>query len=301
MGKDGVVTVEGSWDSPIAQQISHNFQALSKIEGVQFPKPSYPIVISVANQKGGVGKTTSTVNLAAGLALGGWNVVVIDCDPQGNASGALGVPPSSTPVGTYDVLLGDLPLAKVLQPCPDLEGVLVCPATPDLTGAEVEFVNVVGREGLLLQAIERFTEMNTGVDAIILDCPPSLGMLTLNAFVASDGVLIPIQTEYYALVGLSMLVDTINRIRESLKPNLQVFGILLTMVDRRTKLANDVVDEVREHFGDIALQVEIPRSVRVSEAPSYGQTAITYDPRGSGAIAYRMAAQELAQRLTRIM
>lgn len=287
-------------ESPIGNELTQNLEILSQLEGKPFPKPGHPVVIAIANQKGGVGKTTTTVNMAAALSLGGWNVVVVDCDPQGNASSALGIAHPAGTLSTYDVLLGSATLAECLQPCPDLERVLVCPSTLDLAGAEVEFASISGRENLLGTAIDRFVSEHPEIDVVLLDCPPSLGILTLNAFVSAHGVLIPIQAEYYALEGLSMLIGTVQRIREALQPSLQIFGILLTMVDKRTRLANEVVEEVRAHFSNVVLQTEIPRAVRVSEAPSYSQTVITYDPRGTGSVAYRLAANELAERLSNL-
>ncbi|MFC7581760.1 ParA family protein [Schaalia naturae] len=269
------------------------------LEEARFGRPASPVVVTVANQKGGVGKTTSVVNLAAALVMGGLRVVVVDADAQGNASSALGIAhPAGTP-SSYDVMVGQADLAEVLQDCPDVPGLRVCPSTIDLSGAEIEMVDMPRRAQMLFDALESFLEGDPGVDVVLVDCPPSLGLVTLNALVAADKVLIPIQTEYYALEGLTQLWTTIDRIRQQLNPRLEVAGILLTMADRRTKLSEEVEAEVRRHFPDLTLRSVIPRSVRVSEAPSYGQTVVTYEPRSAGALAYRKAALELSLRLER--
>ncbi|MBV7363141.1 AAA family ATPase [Actinomycetaceae bacterium TAE3-ERU4] len=266
------------------------------LEKATFPRPDSPVIMTFANQKGGVGKTTSAVNVAAGLAAAGLNVILIDIDPQGNASTAMGVEHHAGTPSTYEVLMDGLPISEVLQTCPDIEGLRVCPATLDLSGAEVELVDVNNREYLLERAIEQLLTEDKNIDYIIIDCPPSLGMLTLNAFVAAREVTIPIQAEYYALEGLSSLLRAIERIRNSLNPNLKVSGILVTMFDSRTNLSREVMGEVNTHFPKQLLKTPIPRSVRLSEAPSYSQTVITYDPRSIGAIAYRKVALEISQR-----
>ncbi|MCI1788173.1 MAG: ParA family protein [Actinomyces sp.] len=269
------------------------------LEEARFGRPTSPVVVTVANQKGGVGKTTSVVNLAAALVMGGLRVVVVDADAQGNASSALGIAhPAGTP-SSYDVMVGQADLAEVLQDCPDVPGLRVCPSTIDLSGAEIEMVDMPRRAQMLFDALESFLEGDPDVDVVLVDCPPSLGLVTLNALVAADKVLIPIQTEYYALEGLTQLWTTIDRIRQQLNPRLEVAGILLTMADRRTKLSEEVEAEVRRHFPDLTLRSVIPRSVRISEAPSYGQTVVTYEPRSTGAVAYRKAALELSLRLER--
>jgi chromosome partitioning protein len=249
-------------------------------------------IITVANQKGGVGKTTSTVNIAAAIAQAGHSVVVIDMDPQGNASTALGAAHHEGTPSIYEVLTGELALVDVLQPCPDVPGLWTAPATIDLAGAEIELVAQVAREYRLARAVDALLEQRP-VDFVILDCPPSLGLLTLNGLVAAREVLLPIQCEYYALEGLSQLLRTIEMVRTHLNPGLRVGAILLTMYDGRTRLASQVAQEVRTHFGEQVLATIIPRSVRVSEAPSYGQTVVTYDPTSSGALAYREAAMEV--------
>lgn len=284
-------------DTPLLSQIEQNMRDRQILDAATFGRPSKTRVIAVANQKGGVGKTTSAVNIAASLALGGLSVVVIDADAQGNASSALGIEhPAGTP-STYDVLIGGTPLAEVLQPCPDIEGLLVCPATIDLSGAEIELVDLPSREFRLADAVKHFLATSRDVDVVLIDCPPSLGLVTLNVMVAAHEVMIPIQTEYYALEGLSQLWSTIDRIASDLNPKLHVSTMLLTMVDKRTRLSEEVEAEVRTHFPALTLQTVIPRSVRISEAPSYGQTVVTYDPRNTGALAYRKAALELSLRL----
>ena len=284
-------------DTPLLSQIEQNMRDRQILDAATFGRPSKTRVIAVANQKGGVGKTTSAVNIAAGLALGGLSVVLIDADAQGNASSALGIEhPAGTP-STYDVLIGGTSLAEVLQPCPDIEGLLVCPATIDLSGAEIELVDLPSREFRLADAVKHFLATARDVDVVLIDCPPSLGLVTLNVMVAAHEVMIPIQTEYYALEGLSQLWSTIDRIASDLNPKLHVSTMLLTMVDKRTRLSEEVEAEVRTHFPALTLQTVIPRSVRISEAPSYGQTVVTYDPRNTGALAYRKAALELSLRL----
>lgn len=284
-------------NTPLSSQIERNIADLRMLANAEYRKPASTRIIAIANQKGGVGKTTSAVNLAAGLAMGGLSVLVIDADAQGNASSALGVAhPVGTP-STYDVMIGEAELEDVLQPCPDVEGILVCPATIDLSGAEIELVDVPGRESRLKAALSRYVAAHHEIDIILIDCPPSLGLVTLNVMVAADEVLIPIQAEYYALEGLSQLWNTVERVGESVNPGLRVSGMLLTMSDKRTRLSEEVESEVRAHFPHHTFQTVIPRSVRISEAPSYAQTAITYDPRNVGAIAYRKAALELCDRL----
>ena len=249
-------------------------------------------IITVANQKGGVGKTTSTVNIAAAAAQTGLRVLVIDLDPQGNASTALGAEHREGTPSVYDVLTGERRLVDVIQPCPDVPSLWTAPATIDLAGAEIELVALVAREYRLARAVEALLGEQE-FDLVFLDCPPSLGLLTLNGLVAASEVLLPIQCEYYALEGLSQLLRTIEMVRTHLNPRLEVGAILLTMYDGRTRLASQVAQEVRTHFGAQVIDTVIPRSVRVSEAPSYGQTVVTYDPASPGAIAYREAAAQV--------
>ncbi|WP_153011786.1 ParA family protein [Serinicoccus chungangensis] len=251
-------------------------------------------IITVSNQKGGVGKTTTAVNLAAAMAGSGLRVLVIDMDPQGNASTALSIPHSSGTAGIYDVLIDGVPLADVVQPCPQVPGLSCAPATIDLAGAEIELVPLVARENRLRRAVQSYLETtDQPPDLVLIDCPPSLGLLTVNAFVAARELLIPIQCEYYALEGLSQLLKNVDLIQQHLNADLHVSTILLTMFDGRTRLASDVADQVREHFGDRVLRTAIPRSVRISEAPSHGETVMTYDPTSTGALSYAEAAAEM--------
>jgi chromosome partitioning protein len=260
----------------------------------EWPRPQSCRVITIANQKGGVGKTTSAVNLAACLALHGNRVLVVDLDPQGNASTALDVDHRAGTPSVYNVLVDDQPLDGIVRDVAAIPGLYCAPATIDLAGAEIELVPMVAREARLNRAVTGYDASE--LDYILIDCPPSLGLLTVNALVAAAEVLIPIQCEYYALEGLEQLLRTVDLVRGHLNPGLQVSTILLTMYDGRTRLAAQVADEVREHFGDVVLSAVIPRSVRVSEAPSYGQSVITYDPGSSGAQAYLDAAREMAYR-----
>jgi chromosome partitioning protein len=253
--------------------------------------------MTIANQKGGVGKTTTAVNLAAALALHGSRVLVMDLDPQGNASTALSVPHTSGTPSIYNVLIEDLSLADIVRPVTELPNVWCAPATIDLAGAEIELVPMVARESRLVRAVAGYDA--TGLDYILLDCPPSLGLLTVNALVAAAEVLIPIQCEYYALEGLEQLLRTVDLVRGHLNEHLELSTILLTMYDARTRLASQVADDVRGHFGPVVLNSVIPRSVRVSEAPSYGQSVITYDGTSSGSLAYLEAGRELAFRNVR--
>ncbi|WP_040322564.1 ParA family protein [Austwickia chelonae] len=252
--------------------------------------------MTIANQKGGVGKTTTAVNVAAALALQGRRVLVIDSDPQGNASTALGISHRPGTPGIYEVLIDDVALADVVQPCADIEGLSCVPATIDLAGAEVELISFVARETRLKKALTTYVAQcgELAPDFVLIDCPPSLGLLTLNAFVAGDEVLIPIQCEYYALEGLSMLLKNIEMIKKHLNPELHLSAILLTMYDARTKLSAQVAEEVRQHFPDRVLRTRVPRSVRVSEAPSHGLTVMTYDPASTAALSYADAAMEIA-------
>jgi chromosome partitioning protein len=254
-------------------------------------------IIAVANQKGGVGKTTTTVNIAAALALSGKSVLVVDLDPQGNASTALGIEHAEGTPNVYDVLTGEQTFDTIVQECPDISGLSGAPATIDLAGAEIELVAGDGREYRLRRAIDGYLATldarGATCDYVLIDCPPSLGLLTLNGLVAAREVLLPIQCEYYALEGLSQLLRTVDMVSSHLNPDLRVSAIVLTMYDGRTRLASQVVHEVRTHFGERVLDTVVPRSVRVSEAPSYGQTVLTYDANSPGSLAYREVAEQL--------
>jgi chromosome partitioning protein len=291
--RDALRTSDAS--TPLADQAAAAVRVRSGSE--VFPKPARRRIITVANQKGGVGKTTTTVNLAVALALHGATVLVIDLDPQGNASTALGVPHHAGVPDVYQVLVDSVSIAEVVTEAAGVPRLRVVPATIDLAGAEIELVSLVARESRLQRAIDTYcAEEGADVDYVLVDCPPSLGLLTVNAMVATAEVLIPIQCEYYALEGLGQLLRTIEMVKAHLNPNLAVSTIVLTMYDSRTRLADQVADEVRGHFGDVVLAATIPRSVRVSEAPGYGQSVVTYDPGSRGAIAYVDAARELARR-----
>ena len=263
------------------------------------PSPITTRVFTVANQKGGVGKTTTAVNLAAALAMGGLRTLVIDLDPQGNASTAFGVPRDDVD-GIYEVITKDRALADVLLKVPGFPHLLVAPANQSLANAEVELVPLVAREMRLKKALTTFlldaTNNGERYDYVFIDCPPSLGLLTINALVAADELLIPIQCEYYSLEGLSLLLHTVSLIQEHLNPRISLSTIVLTMFDGRTRLANDVAEEVRKHYPAQLIDIPIPRAVRVSEAPSYGQTVMTYDPNSNGAEAYGLIAREIAHR-----
>jgi chromosome partitioning protein len=260
------------------------------------PRPAHRRVLTIANQKGGVGKTTSTVNLGAALASYGMRVLVIDLDPQGNASTALGVEHSSGTPSIYEALLGEIRLVDAAVPSTQSPDLLCVPATIDLAGAEIELVSMVARESRLKQALNDEALTGLDVDYVLIDCPPSLGLLTVNALVAAAEVLIPIQCEYYALEGLGQLLSNIDLVRAHLNTNLDISTILLTMYDGRTKLADQVTNEVRQHFGDRVLKTVIPRSVKVSEAPGFGQTILAYDPGSRGAMSYLDAAREMVAR-----
>jgi chromosome partitioning protein len=281
--------------------LAHETKRRERLSERKLSRPESTRIFTVSNQKGGVGKTTTTVNIAAALAASGLNVLVIDIDPQGNASTALGIEHHADVESIYDVLINDVPLKDVVKQCPDVDRLECAPATIHLAGAEIELVSLVAREQRLRRAIEIYAKERAAqgferLDYIFIDCPPSLGLLTVNAFCAATEVLIPIQCEYYALEGLSQLLNNIQMIQKHLNADLRVSTILLTMYDGRTNLAAQVAAEVREHFPDQVLEALVPRSVRISEAPSYQQTVMTYDPSSTGALSYMEAAAEIAER-----
>jgi chromosome partitioning protein len=283
-----------SGDTPIARAAEAAVGVRGAAKREVWPRPVRCRIMTIANQKGGVGKTTTAVNLAASLSQHGNRVLVVDLDPQGNASTALDVDHHVGRDSVYNALVEERPLSEIVSEVEGMPGLYCAPATIDLAGAEIELVPMVARESRLSRSIEQLD--TTRFDYVLIDCPPSLGLLTVNALVAAEEVLIPIQCEYYALEGLEQLLRTVELVRGHLNAKLKVSTILLTMYDGRTRLATQVADDVRSHFGDVVLHTIIPRSVRVSEAPSYGQSVITYDPASTGAVAYTEAARELAYR-----
>ncbi|MCP2236661.1 chromosome partitioning protein [Prauserella halophila] len=280
---------------PIAEEALRAAKVLHPDEGFM-PRPSKRRVITVANQKGGVGKTTSTVNLAAALAMHGVKTLVIDLDPQGNASTAIDVDHRSGTPSVYELLIGEVSIVEAAQPSSQTDNLLCVPATIDLAGAEIELVSMQSRESRLKEALTNEALAQLDVDYVFIDCPPSLGLLTVNALVSAHEVLIPIQCEYYALEGLGQLLSNIELVQKHLNRTLSVSTILLTMYDGRTKLADQVTQEVKNHFGEVVLKTIIPRSVKVSEAPGYGQTVLAFDPGSRGAMSYLDAAREVAER-----
>jgi chromosome partitioning protein len=279
-------------ETPIATQAATALRVRGRL-GERLPRPLRRRIVTVANQKGGVGKTTTTVNIAAAMAMHGLRVLVVDLDPQGNASTAFGIDHHSDIPSVYDLLIEGKTLAEVAVQVAEIDGLWCVPATIDLAGAEIELVSLVARESRLQRAL---AAADPSIDYVLIDCPPSLGLLTVNALVAGEEVLIPIQCEYYALEGLGQLLNNVELVKSHLNRDLHVSTILLTMYDARTRLASQVAEEVRNHFGATVLRTVIPRSVRVSEAPSYGQTVMTYDPASSGALCYLDAAREIAER-----
>lgn len=249
-------------------------------------------IVAIANQKGGVGKSTTAINLGAGLALQGEKVLIVDLDPQGNTSSGLGIDRANIELSTYEVLIDEAPIDDAIEPT-SVRDLHVVPATIELAGAEIELVSIFSREMRLAAALKPITDE---YDFILIDCPPSLGLLTINGLAAANEVAIPIQCEYYALEGVSQLMRNVQLVQQSLNPQLEVEGVILTMFDGRTTLSADVVGQVKEHFGETTYKTVIPRTVRLSEAPSYGEPIEAYDPMSRGAIAYRELAREFRRR-----
>jgi chromosome partitioning protein len=268
-------------------------QVLDTFEDEMESSEKRAFVAAIVNQKGGVGKSTTAVNLAATLGGEGKQVLLIDLDPQGNATSGYGLDKNQREQCVYNALLGETPLEALIEPV-EVEHVFVVPSTIQLAGAEIELVSAFSRETKLKQVLQ---PVLGDFDFVIVDCPPSLGLLTINALTAADGVIIPVQCEYYALEGLTKLLESVRLVRTHLNPRLEVFGVLMTMYDARTKLSQQVVEEVKDFFGDKVFDTVIPRSVRLSEAPSFGQPATLYDPSGRGTAAYRWLAKEVIERV----
>lgn len=286
------------------QEVNFEGKNSKKVVGIRrlkeaMPKPEKTRIFTVANQKGGVGKTTSAVNIAAALAMGGLKVLIIDLDPQGNACTALGIDRNKTP-GIFEVLVDEVPLKNTIQKVAGYARLDCVPANRELAGAEIAMVSFVARESILKNALNQYLfeceAEGDRVDYVIIDCPPSLGLLTINALTAASEVLVPIQCEYYSLEGISLLMETLEKVRKALNPVVRVSTIVLTMFDSRTRLANDVADDVRRHFPNELIDIPIPRAVRISEAPSFNQTVMTYDSSSPGAVAYFGVAREIAER-----
>ncbi|MDD6461024.1 MAG: ParA family protein [Bifidobacteriaceae bacterium] len=292
----------GNSSSGVGGELAQSHLAQEKLDEQTFPKPKQTRLIAFANQKGGVGKTTTAVNLAAAWAEAGMNVLFIDLDPQGNASSAFGIP---HPVGTpsiYDVIEKRIPMQDALQKSDHFDTLDVVPSTLSLSGTELEIADLDDRWFLLRDTLDAYLKSSSKhYDYVAIDCPPSIGLLVLNALGAVHEVIIPVQAQYYALEGLSQLVSSIEAAQNGVNPHLIISGMLVTMYDRRTVLSKNVYEQLAEHYPDVILKTYIPSSVKLAEAPSFGETAITYDPKGPGTVAYREAALEIAKRSDKVM
>jgi len=262
------------------------------VDGTAPPIAPIARIVAIANQKGGVGKSTTTINLGASLAFQGERVLLVDLDPQGNTSSGLGIDRSTIELSTYEVLIDDVAIDDAIE-ATSVRDLFILPATIELAGAEIELVSMFSRESRLASALKTIA---TDYSFVLVDCPPSLGLLTVNGLAAAHEVMIPIQCEYYALEGVSQLVRNIQLVKQNLNPQLEVEGVVLTMFDGRTTLSSDVVAQVRDHFGETTYRTVIPRTVRLSEAPSYGEPIEAFDPMSRGAIAYRELAREFRRR-----
>ena len=261
-------------------------------------RPKAPRIISIANQKGGVGKTTTAINLSAALVANGYRVLLLDLDPQGNASTGLGIDPDMRDVTSYDLLLEDIELSDAIQATYD-DAFMIIPATTDLSSADIELISNEKRSFLLRDALRQRALDEYDLDYVIIDCPPSLSLLTVNALVASDSVLVPLQSEFFALEGLSQLMLTVREVRNTANPDLRIEGIVLTMYDARNNLSRQVEQDARDNLGELVFQTLIPRNVRLSEAPSFAVPVLMYDPNSAGAKAYRALARELVAQVTK--
>jgi chromosome partitioning protein len=287
--------------SPIAKQVAKDSSSHTRLQNSIFPRPENTRIISVTNQKGGVGKTTTVVNIATALAKEGMQVLVIDLDPQGNATTALSIPHGDArKPSAYNVLVEDLPVAEAIKQSPKFDNLDVVPSTIELASSDLQLATTDGKEFRLKNALNAYLEgaeiAGKHYDYVFFDCPPSMGVVVVNALTAAKELLVTIQAEYYALEGLALLNDTVNLVKERYNPEIRITSAIVTMFDARTNLSNEVYDEVKNYFPDQLLNAVIPRNVAISEAPSYGESVITYDPRSTGAIAYREAALELAKR-----